>query len=354
MKIKVLHVIHSLSGGGAETQSQLLANGLLDYNVKSVFFCINSENHHLKDDSSIYEFPRKSKYDFRIYLQLSKVIAQERPDVIHAWLPAAVTLPAMLLGKLKSIPTIFSYRNRMFFHRPISWPEFLIALLCSKKIVSNNLIEQSIPAFRWLYARKSGEVIYNAVSSPSHDEMNRIRQNPTTFRFLFLGRLTQQKNIPFLLNSLSKLNSDVSWQLDIYGIGELEGEIRSKVDELGLAKKVTLKGYCLSVYQAMSEADALLFPSLYEGMPNVLVEAMACGIPIFASDIVSSRDVVKDSDAVTWFEPTNEAELIYSLEDFVANSHCYKEKTINGIERAREFSIANLAKKYRDVYRSVL
>jgi glycosyltransferase involved in cell wall biosynthesis len=352
MPIKVLHVIHSLSGGGAEKQAQLLACGLKAFGVESNFFCVDQHNHMMDSEDKIILCPRSSKYDASIFGHLNKAIECISPDVIHAWLPAAVTIPAMLVGRAKRIPVVFSYRNKMFFHRPISYFEFFVALFCSRKIISNNLIDQSNAAYRWLYKIKDGVTIHNAVCQPAR--YFRKAGDPKLIKLLYMGRLTPQKNILFLIDAVSKLHINVDWHLDVYGTGELEDQVTGKISHYGLNHKVTLKGFSKNPYETMMNYDLLVFPSLYEGMPNVLVEAFSVGLPVVASDIAASRDVVRHVDAVGWFDPKNVDSLVRLIGEFANNSQSFLSRARAALEYSKEFSEKNLAERYMVAYRSLL
>ena len=103
-----------------------------------------------------------------------------------------------------------------------------------------------------------------------------------------VGRFVQQKNHIFLLQAFceySKINSNSV--LMLVGGGELEGQIRSKVSELGLMDKVIFAGIRADVPALLSAMDVLVFPSLYEGMPNTVIEAQATGLPCLIADTIT-------------------------------------------------------------------
>lgn len=351
--MKVLHVIHSMNGGGAETQSQLLANEISKDGIESYFFCMRSEGHQMLRPDNIYEYQRTSKYDVGAFSQLYKLVGTLRPDVIHAWLPAAVTIPAMLIGALRGVPVVFSYRNKMFFHRPLCYAEFLVALLFSRKVISNNLVEQSALPFRWLYRQKNGATIYNAVSVSTRKTFligNSKRQR----RLIFAGRLTAQKNLSFVVHALATLRDRDDWRLDIYGVGELEDELRLLTTSLQLDSKIDFRGFCKDISAEMHDADMLLFPSKYEGMPNVLVEGLASGVPVLASDISASRDVVKDIDCVQWFSLDDQVSFCSGLVKFLDAPGNFQHRVEEGVRLSRGFTVAAMAAKYAAEYKSLL
>lgn len=116
------------------------------------------------------------------------------------------------------------------------------------------------------------------------------------FRWLFVGRLQTQKNLGWLITRLAAL-TDLSWELHIVGDGPLKEEWRQLAKALGVAPRLKWHGWLpraelLPYYQ---NAHALVQPSLYEGMANTVLEAMACGLAIVASDEPANRALVEDS-----------------------------------------------------------
>ncbi len=131
-------------------------------------------------------------------------------------------------------------------------------------------------------------------------------QSPTfipkqvAFVFLHVGGFRQQKNHALLIDAFAQLG-----QLDavllLLGKGELEQQIRSKVAEMGLKSRVFFEGFQSNPYAYMQQADCMVLSSDYEGSPNVLLEGLACGLPIISTDCPSGpRELLApDSDINT-------------------------------------------------------
>lgn len=100
-------------------------------------------------------------------------------------------------------------------------------------------------------------------------------------RFVAVGRLKAQKGYDRLLNDFARLPGDS--HLTIFGEGELRGALEAQIAALGLTDRVVLAGFEPRPAPWMAGADALLLPSRWEGLPNVVLEALACGIPVIAT-----------------------------------------------------------------------
>jgi glycosyltransferase involved in cell wall biosynthesis len=100
-----------------------------------------------------------------------------------------------------------------------------------------------------------------------------------------MGRLTHQKGFDLLLEAIVGVRAaGVPARLTIVGVGELEAELRAKADALGLADVVALVGFQEHPARFFAHADVFVLSSRYEGMPNVVLEALACGLPVVAFD----------------------------------------------------------------------
>lgn len=349
--IRVLHAVHSLHSGGAERQLRLLATSWNDPGVELGVFFVQGKRSDI-DNPGVRLFPSAgSKPASASFLKsLSGAIREFQPDIVHAWLPASVTIPTMIIGALSGARVIFSYRNKMTFHRLLTYPEFLVALLCADRILSNHDIDDSAAPFRWLYRRHGGRTIRNFVEVPAALVRPPTSRLPEAWHFIVVGRLTRQKNYECLINAFSLLHDTPSWSLDIYGAGELQEVVETLIEQRRLIGKVTMRGFHPAVYEPMSRASALVFPSLWEGMPNVLLEALALGVPVIASDIPANRQLVGDAPAVVWVDPQSAQSVAKGLGDLMAGAYDIGKLTSSGLEIASGFSLARAQKAYRYEY----
>ncbi len=128
------------------------------------------------------------------------------------------------------------------------------------------------------------------------------------FQILFAGRLREQKNLGLLLDELARLRHEgVAFRLHVAGDGKLGEALRQHARRLGLDGGVVWHGWIarkelLALYQS---ADCFVNPSLYEGLPNTVLEAMACGLPVVASRVPGNDALVVD----------RETGLLFSLEE---------------------------------------
>jgi glycosyltransferase involved in cell wall biosynthesis len=122
-------------------------------------------------------------------------------------------------------------------------------------------------------------------------------------RILFVGRFQEQKNLPFLLRQFARLPLG-RFELHLVGDGPQKKTLRDLAKQLGIEGSIVWHGWMprAALPQVYQSADCLVNPSLYEGMPNAVLEAMACGLPVVASKVPGNDALVLDGETGFLFE----------------------------------------------------
>ncbi|MGV9322680.1 glycosyltransferase family 4 protein [Streptomyces sp. NPDC003660] len=169
---------------------------------------------------------------------------------------------------------------------------------------------------------------------------------PGPLDLLYVGRLDAQKNVARLLDALSLTHQDV--RLRIVGDGELRGRLESQADRLGL-RNVEFSGglHGADLVKAYADADAFVLPSDREGMPLVVLEAMAAGLPVIATDVPGTRELVSGTGVLAAPEPAALAEAVDSI---AADQPRRARLALASTERARAHSWGTVARLVEGVY----
>ncbi|MEQ1637429.1 MAG: hypothetical protein ABL903_12110, partial [Methylococcales bacterium] len=205
-QLRILHFIYALSGGGAERQLQFLLKYAPENSSHGVL-CVEPGDIDLsKFGAEVFVHQRQGKFDWGLYHTCYKTIKTFKPDVLHLWLPPVLTIPAMSIGALLKKPMIFSYRSRMSFERPLMVLEYVLALLFSKKVISNNSVLQSAKHYQLLYHCKNGITLSNGLDFSVIGKKNdfEVKHNKP-IKMIFVGRLVKEKNIINLILALDKI-----------------------------------------------------------------------------------------------------------------------------------------------------
>ncbi|MDY0277444.1 MAG: glycosyltransferase family 4 protein [Acholeplasma sp.] len=132
------------------------------------------------------------------------------------------------------------------------------------------------------------------------------------FVLLSVGQLSIRKNHKVAIMALSKIHN-IKLKLIICGLGELKPYLTNLIDELKLSDRVILTGYRNDIYELLHIADCFIFPSLQEGLPVSLMEAMSVGLPIICSDIRGNIDLIHDGENGFLHDPKDDVALSNSI-----------------------------------------
>lgn len=357
--IRVLHAIHSLSGGGAETQLRLLANSWPHADVElGIFYVAGNPNDITNPQVRLFPSSRTSTRQAGFFTSVTRSIDAFDPDLIQIWLPEAVAIPAMLMGRLRGRKVILCYRGRREIVRWLSAVELALAVPCVDRVISNHAVQGSPSyagsVYAWLFGRKHGTVIRNGVDVSATPGAHRADRDGAPYRFICVGRLMALKNYPRLVQAFARLAGRTDWTLDIWGEGGDRAVVEAAIAAAGLGDRIHVRGYSAEVHAEIVQATALILPSVSEGMPNVLVEAMALGVPVIAADIEGIREIVGNEPACVWVQPLDPADIARGLEAFMDGRCDVNEFVRLGRRIASRYSVTAAQAAYRDLYRDLL
>jgi len=171
-----------------------------------------------------------------------------------------------------------------------------------------------------------------------------------------VGRLAEVKNPAMLLGAFASLRQrDPAFarraRLALIGDGPLAREVRERVDALGLADVTWLAGTRNDVAACLQAFDLLCLPSLAEGISNVVLEAMACGVPAVATDVGGNRELIDDGATGALVASGDTAALAAGIHRYFADAALAQRAARAARERAvTEFSIETMIAKYHRVY----
>lgn len=196
--------------------------------------------------------------------------------------------------------------------------------------------------------RTTIDYIHNIIDPSILNKKFEKKQN--TKKIISVGRLTYAKNYELLVEIASQvLRKHEDWAWDIYGEGELHQKIQSKIDELNV-ERLSLKGFCQDIYDRYFEYEFIVMTSRYEGFPMVLLEALACGVPVIAFDChTGPSDIIETNINGILVKNNDKDSMLNEIELLIEN--VYKLKTMSqnckpSLERFQTKSIINKWKRY--------
>jgi glycosyltransferase involved in cell wall biosynthesis len=250
--------------------------------------------------------------------------SRRRPDVIMSYHSIPSGLVGFPLSILWRLPHIVQFHGGdvpgwlpgvlSTYHRCTLWlNRWVVYQAAAAVAVSDGLRDLAQPSFpkRKLGTLANG-VDLDVFSPPAAGRENRDGAP----RLFFVGRVTVQKGVDVLLKALADPRlTGLPWHLDLAGDGPQLPEYREQAAALGLTDRITFHGWMTreQVRPLFDSADLLVLPSRYEGMPIVVLEAMGCGLPVVATDIPGTRELIAEGETGLLVKPEDAADLAGAL-----------------------------------------
>lgn len=304
---KIAVLIPDLAGGGAERVALTLAKGFVErgHSVDLVLFRARGEFMELVSEG-VRIVDLKSDRFRRAIRPLADYLKDSPPDALLAlmWPMPVVAWIARLLSRAKcrvvsSDHAILSqhYRARPAQTALLRATSKLVYPRTDARIAASNGIARDLAALSGL-ERDRISVIPNPIAMPpdpivGREQVESLWPGPGV-RILAVGALKPEKNQALLLRAFAQLAEARPAQLMILGEGPLREELMALADRLAIADRVSMPGFHPDPWPFYASADLFVLSSDTEGFGNVLVEAMAVGLPVVSTDCGGPREVLAD------------------------------------------------------------
>lgn len=312
----------------------------------------------------VFQQAEGSIFKFRCLINdwLNKTYSLNNKSIIHIHQPGAGFLFSLLCRyKFRNIPVIYTvhnnYANYAFRHKLFMFFCFFI----SDKVTF--VSRDSWDSFSDKFIRPSDNkstIILNGVDVERIDYIldnmsKRAREDGDILKMITIGRCIPQKNQKLLVDALEQVKGN--WTLDIYGEGNMSDSLQKEIDAKGLSDRIKLRGLVPrdDVFKALGEADVFVSPSLWEGLPVALMEAMCVALPCIVSNIPSHREVGEATEGVilTNLDAQEWQNRIKRLACMTPEDRIdLGRKNREIIEK--HFSVRVMQKKYRGVYEELV
>lgn len=224
-------------------------------------------------------------------------------------------------------------------------------LLCSKKwkhkltltkltdgiITNSKTIQETYAGYGWFPA-DFVKVIYNGIVIPEHvEQVDFYARFPGKKIIYSAGRLSEQKGFNYLIEAaqiLRKKRSDLVFFVS--GEGKLASMLQKQVDEAGLHESFVFDGFTDDIFPYLKGCDLFVLGSLFEGMPNVVMEAMAMAKPVVATDVNGARELMQDGNTGFIVPPADPPALANAIDSLIDNPEKLSAFGNAGNERVKQ------------------
>lgn len=353
---RVMLVIQSLRVGGAENMVENLAYALRDRGCAVEVVVLQSDETIIsrrmhENDINLVVIGKRPGPDLSAITKLAALMRDFKPDVVHSHLPILnyVVPAARRAGVMNLVHTIHNVAQKETTIRfKVSYARKCYRHGVVRPVALSEINKNSVIDFYGIPAEKV-EVIPNGI------DLSRFKPKTNysidgIARICHVGRFSEQKNHMAIVEAAALMRqSGIDASFDLYGEGSLMNYVRDAADKAGVANMLIFHGLTDNVPGTMRAADVFILPSLWEGVPMVVAEAMAAGLPIVASQVGGVPDMIEDGVDGLLCDPTG-LSLAERLGVLLADKSQRQSLGISAREHSRQFSSDLMAERYLKVY----
>lgn len=355
--IRVLQVVTYMGRGGLETMLMNYYRNIDRDKVQFDFLTHRDERWDYDDEieslgGKIYHLPKLNPFSKSYLNDLDKFFKEHKEyQIVHCH-QDCLSGVVLKVAKKNGVKFTIAHSHNANQDKNL---KYLIKVFEKSKIpkYADKLFACGDEAGRWMFNTDNFEVLNNAIDTDLYtynkekaDKVKKEFSIENKFVVGHVGRFNPQKNHEFLIdvfNEIQKVKEDSV--LMLVGDGDLRPEIEQKVQDLGLSDKVIFTGVRSDVNDLMQGMDVFLFPSLYEGLGIVLIEAQAAGLKCVISDTIPKDGVLTDD--VTSIS-LNETSVVWANE--ILKYQEFKRSNNKEIIKKANYDIKNNAKTLEHFY----
>lgn len=308
---------------------------------------------------SVKILPNRKKHIISYAFNLLKLIRQNKYDVVHVCGSSGLMAIELLIAKFNKISTRICHSHNTTCEHPYI-DKLLRPIMLS---TANVYLACGTDAGRWLYGNRKFIIIPNGKNIPEYQFNKALRGkvrltlglSDNEIAIVHIGRFNYQKNHDKLLDIFTELRRRSNrYILFLIGNGEFVERIKHRTEKLGLSKSIHFLGVRNDVPLLLNAMDCMVLPSLYEGFPNVVVEAQINGLPCVLSGNITQECQLT---SLVEFCPIDESSCFWAnqIEDTLNNKNRYTDKNILSKQiKNSGFDIVDCAEKLSALYHKTL
>lgn len=344
---RVLHLITSFDIGGTERQAVELLKRLNHERFDVRLAVLRKEGPFLRELETLFpdvpEFPLTSFYNVNAVRQLARLrrlMISDKIDILHAH-DFYSGLIGAAAARLSGVRVIASQRHLRLSDR---WVHQLGAgiihrlahrVLVNSKAIHDRIIEQGSARANKIVVIRNG--VLGARASREHAREGLCRElgldSETTTLVGFVARIQPVKGHRFFIEAAARISANhTGVHFVLVGDGPLKLEIESQAAQLGIMDRVHLLGDRTDVATLVSAFDLLVLASLHEGLPNAVMEAMAAGVPVVATAVGGTKELIADGET-GYLVPPGDPEALAERTLFALRDGQNRETIVAGARR---------------------
>ncbi len=244
---------------------------------------------------------------------------------------------AGLAARIARTPVVLARHGMLLCSR--KWKHrFTLTRLTDGVITNSETIKHAYAAYGW-FNKEFVKVIYNGIVIPEHVSPHDFSSGFPGKKIIYsAGRLAEQKGFNYLIEAariLGQQRNDLAFVVS--GEGKIEPALMAQVKAAGLEKSFVFEGFKPDIYPRLDGCDLFVLASLFEGMPNVVMEAMAMAKPVIATDVNGARELMQDGKTGLIVPPADPAALANTIGSLIDNHEKLRAFGKAGKERVSKY-----------------
>jgi len=346
-KINILQLITGLGMGGAEKVVLDLAKYINKDEFNTYVLAMSKRDELLKEflDNNINTTLLRKSNSFRDFIDIikyvNKFVKENNIQIIHAHMTHSIIIASIVKifnPSLKIVYTSHSLNIGSKLREIVIW---------SLKNLRDIDIVFSEDILKFFY-KKNHKVIPNGIKI---DNYNLKLEKNKRFTFIAVGRLETVKNHKYLIEIAKNLKNNYDFEINIVGDGYLKDELKSLIFKYNLENYVKLLGLRNDIPKLLNKSHCLVMPSLWEGLPIVILEAGASRLPVISTPVGSIPSLLNDTNAYLIDLKDFENKMIEVLEN-------YDEAKLKGLNLFKNicntYSIHNVVEEHEKIYKELV
>ncbi len=362
--MKILFITDHLGGGGAEQQFVNIANNVNA--EKRIHLTVDKGMRQADLDKSI---PLSGGHGNRVPLrsirEIKELIDSFKPDIVHSFLMYSCFLTAVAL-KFSRVKPVFAAQefsspeeilNEVKFKPLKKWLLKFSYRPADKVLTISRAVMDDMIKRKYFQDPSKGAYIYDGLNIRNYTDLDpkdtlrkRLGLDPEKFYITFVGSIVKRKGLSYLISAFKAL-PDEKLKLLIIGKGDMMETCRKLS---GGDSRVEFPGYKRNAVEYIKSSDLFILPSLYEGLPNVVIEAMAVGTPVIATNVFGTPELIEDGKTGVLVPPADTAALKQAMLWLTGDSRARETFAREARKKAGYFSIGRMARDYEAFYSSLL
>jgi sugar transferase (PEP-CTERM/EpsH1 system associated) len=348
--IKVMHIIEDLENGGAERVLVTLVSGLAPQRFRPLVCCLTKKGRMAAELEArgipVVTMNKQPKLDLAMLFRLRKLMREQKIDIVHTHVFTA-NFWGRLAAIFANVPVLITHEHSTFTvdNRYRRWIETVLIRRTNKVItVSENLrnrlvSEGGLPP-SVIMAIHNGLRLQPQSANEARRAQLRRELGLEKFDHVIgtVGRLEPRKNYPLLLEAMATLLArHPRTALLMVGSGPEEEKLQQQAHNLGINQQVVFTGYRSDISDLLGLMSTFCLSSITEGISMAILEAMAAGVPVVATQVGGNAEIIPDREHGMLVPSGDVAALANALSETLSNRDAAIKIAKNGQKRVCEF-----------------